>query len=215
VVSRQPVKSKLGRFARLAAIPVAAATLATAAMTLAPHAFADSPATVSRGDAERILYTALQGCAAIEVHHGVVDPDPCNRSRAAINSFADGKHVCQDDWHVVRLGFGEGLLFGLTTRQEIFDVLDGIAITIDLDGQPLDLERSPNIRMNPTASEQQSLTDVAYFFYVGAIFAPEALVPGAHTLLTTITGSAPDIVLPVVISTTFYVDSSGTGACLT
>src|SRR5216117_673153 len=65
-----------------------------------------APVRVSRGDAEAVLHAGGTGGAAIQNHRTVSGGSPADLEvrvtiRALPTPLYDGRHYCQDDWHVI------------------------------------------------------------------------------------------------------------------
>ena len=110
------------------------------------------------------------------------------------------------DWHVILLAWFDGgdKSFNM---QDAKVLMDPVALEFAIDGAPLPTQRTSIKRF--LAPERFGLEE-AYYFQQGVVLPPSALTVGSHTLSesdTSIYGASTDQI-------TFYIDVSGTGACL-
>jgi hypothetical protein len=127
--------------------------------------------------------------------------------RAAIRPlhFYAGRHYCVDDWHVLLLALFDGGDPSYT-HQDAVAVLGPINLDLRLDGNSLTTTRTSIKRfLNP----EQFGIEEAYYWQQGTLVAPGGLSVGAHQLSATLSGGAHGSG-----NAKFYVDPSGTGACL-
>ncbi len=177
------------------------------AMNSAPAQAA--PGRASRGDAEAVLHASGTGGAAIRNHgtvHGGSPADIDGRVSIRVLPSVDGRHFCQDDWHVVLVAehIGGDKSF---TIQNAKAELNSVRLEFFLDGSPLATERTSIKRfLNPGFFGWEE----AYFFQQGAIMAPGDLTVGPHSLRVVATdpnGSEENDI-------TVWIDATGTGVCL-
>jgi hypothetical protein len=194
---------KRNRVLKVSAITatVLAVTLGALAVFVLPRFHASAqPGVVTRGDAQAIFNTVFNGCGANLVHGSLHDGQPCEGlQRAQVLLFAPTiHHYCVDDWHAISVR-----LIDTRAHIEQFDV------TIVIDGQLLATTRTPIKPVNPTYAQQQGFSpEESYWINTGTVVPPSALAVGTHT-------SHVETVSPtVVFDTTFEVDPSGTGVCL-
>jgi hypothetical protein len=184
-----------------------ACALLLAAAVLVPAATADST-RVTQGDAEAI-FQATGGKGATLLHsptlEGAPDQDPLGR----IGPFgaANGRHFCSLDWHLINANIGTYGPYNVAAPE-----LNGLEVTITLDGSDLQLSTTAVKRADPQASLLNFGSSDVYFRDFGSILSPDALAVGTHTVSIVLfdpsngevdTGGA-----------TFYVDAPGTGACV-
>ena len=168
-----------------------------------------APGRTSRGDAEAVLHAGGTGGAAIRNHRTVSGGSPADIDRRVsirvLPSF-DGRHYCQDDWHVILVAEISGGDKSFT-MQDAKTEGNSVRLEFFLDGSPLATERTSIKRyLNPGQFELEE----AYIFQQGAIMAPGDLAVGAHSLRLVVTD-------PTGVeenNITVWIDASGTGACL-
>jgi hypothetical protein len=121
----------------------------------------------------------------------------------------DGRHYCVEDWHVIMLTrvVGGDASF---TREEAESILNSVMISFVLNGAPLATTRTKVVRFQRPELLGAGVVK-AYAFSEYRIMAPTDLSVGAHTLSVTI--SEPGVPTEV-LTTTFFIDAPGTGACL-
>jgi hypothetical protein len=168
---------------------------------------------VTKGDVEAILHAGSSGGGIMFHEHPVPGFEDFPRAAITPLSFHSGTHYCVDDWHVVRITFANFVdnVDFFTKEQAIAD-LEATTITLTLDGVTLPAIRTPIIMLNAGFWKQRfDLPGPGFAFQTGSILSPAALSVGDHTagLVATdpVFGTFQD-------SSTFTVDSSGTGACL-
>ncbi|WP_086837824.1 hypothetical protein [Amycolatopsis kentuckyensis] len=188
-------------------VAVAAGLAVVAAVVNSAPAQA-APGRTSRGDAEAVLHASGTGGAAIRNHRTVSGGSPADiDGRVAIRvlPLVDGRHFCQDDWHVILVAEISGGDKSFT-MQEAKAELNSVRLEFFLDGSPLATERTSVKRfLNPGLFDLEE----AYLFQQGAIMAPDDLTVGAHSLRvveTTPAGSGENDI-------TVWIDATGTGTC--
>lgn len=184
-----------------------AAGLAVVAAAMSAPAQA-APGRAGRGDAEAVLHASGTGGAAIRNHRTVGDGSPADldgRVSIRVLPSVDGRHFCQDDWHVILVSEISGGDKSFTMQQAKAES-SAVRLEFFLDGSPLATERTSVKRfLNPGQFE----LDEAYLFQQGAIMAPGELTVGAHSLrvvVTDPTGSGENDI-------TVWIDATGTGTC--
>ncbi|MGV9362235.1 hypothetical protein [Amycolatopsis sp. NPDC003731] len=167
-----------------------------------------APGRTSRGDAEAVLHAGGTGGAAGRIHGTAGRGSPADiDGRVAIRVLppVDGRHFCQDDWHVILVAEIAGGDKSLT-MQEAKAELNAVRLEFFLDGSPLATQRTSIKRfLDPGFFDFEE----AYLFQQGAIMAPDALTVGAHSLRvveTTPAGTGENDI-------TVWIDATGTGAC--
>jgi hypothetical protein len=167
-----------------------------------------SSVRVTQGEAQSILNAFGNGGWAILVNGGgtVQAGGPADSElRASIRpfSFYSGRHYCVDDWHVLLIAWIAGGDSSYTYEDAVAE-LSTIDTTLKLDGVSLSTTRT-DIKsfLNP---ERFGL-EVAYYFQVGTLVAPGGLTVGTHVLSEVSSDGGKG-------KAKFYVDASGTGACL-
>jgi hypothetical protein len=169
-----------------------------------------SPVRVTQGDAQSILDAFGNGGWAVLLNsgQGVQADGPTDLEvRAAIRPlpFYAGRHYCVDDWHVLLLALFDGGDASYT-YQDAVTVLGPISLDLKLDRRSLTTTRTSIKRfLNP----QQFGFEEAYYWQQGTLVPPGGLTVGAHQLAGTLSGGAHG-----TGNAKFYVDPSGTGACL-
>jgi hypothetical protein len=172
---------------------------------------------VTRGDAEAVLHAgATGGATLLDVPGGLVGAplDNVEDLQVSIRPYSgspwDGHHYCVEDWHVILVLWFEG---GDETFkiQDAKALLDPISMQFELDGATLNTERTAVSRFQNEALLAEFGLVQGYVFQQGAIMSPEALAVGEHTLSWTVT--SPNFEA-FTMTTTFYIDPAGTGACL-
>ena len=168
---------------------------------------------VTKGDVEAILYAPTFGGGAIFLHKHPV-PGFEDFPRAAITplSSTNGKQYCTDDWHVLRIAFLNGVdNVSVLTKEQAITELEGLTITLTLDGLLLPVIQTPIRMLNAADQQRLDLPGPGFAFQAGSILSPTALSAGTHTagIVSTdpVYGTFQD-------SSTFIVDPSGTGVCL-
>jgi hypothetical protein len=167
---------------------------------------------ITHGDVQAVFEAFGNGGRAILQHSRTAQGAPADffGSHGAIRPFAgspwDGAHFCAEDWHVIQVADIEG---GDHTfkQQHAKDIIDALTIDFTLDGAPLPTTRTAVKRFN---NPEQFDLEVAYYAQEGRIMSPGDLAVGQHTLSVTFgdsTGTTTDGI-------TFFVDASGTGACM-
>jgi len=170
-------------------------------------AFVSAPAKaphISRGDAEAV-YNAIGGRGAIIVHSTLMGAPDSQLVR--ITPFANNRHYCSLDWHVVGINLGD---FG--PRQAAAAALDPFVVTNLVDGTQIPFSPAA---LKPDDPQHALITfgssDVWFRAYA-TVVSPDALSVGAHTIeviaVNPVTGEIIDA------TNTFYIDAPGTGACL-
>ena len=177
----------------------------TAVVLLAALALAGvAQAAPTRGDAEAVLRATFTGGLSIRAHNPDAQGAPSgfvtSPDGVRINPLVDGRSYCEAGWHVISLGFVDGI-DATRTRDEALSGLAASDIQFVLDGTPLAAQRTPiTVFTDPALFG----FDKAYAFNVGALLPPGSLSLGTHQLRATLTttGFPPD-----VIDITFYVVS--------
>jgi hypothetical protein len=139
---------------------------------------------------------------------------PADRSaRIGPGPAFNGFHVCADDWHVLFINLiTTDATDGLRTVGEARILAAAVEVTYELDGAPLPVERTP---VKPWLGDPTTLAPdatVAFSFHTGAVLAPDALAPGAHTERVRI--YIDGVLWDDLGDVTFHVDPSGTGTCV-
>ncbi|WP_410612799.1 hypothetical protein [Amycolatopsis sp. lyj-109] len=193
----------IGVFVKVA---VVAGLLVMGVMNSAPAQAA--PGRTSRGDAEAVLHASGTGGAAIRNHRTVSDGSPADLDRRVsirVLPSVDGRHFCQDDWHVILVAEVSGGDKSFTMQNAKAEA-SSLRLEFFLDGSPLATERTSIKRfLNPGQFELEE----AYLFQQGAIMAPDDLTVGAHSLRVVATdpaGSGENTI-------TVWIDATGTGVC--
>jgi hypothetical protein len=188
--------------------PSTLALAAVIALLCAGTASAD-PDRITRGEAEAVFKARTGGGSAIHNNgHGQGVPADAD-TRVAIRPFyPDARHYCVDDWHVITLAlFVDELNDGVGSMQEAKAMLDPTTMDFTLDGVPLETTRNP-----VKAFLDEALTDgKAYLTSEGRLVGPGELVVGSHVVSVTL--EDPTIGTET-LSSQFFVDASGTGACV-
>lgn len=162
--------------------------------------------TVTQGDVEAMLHSGGTGLRAILFISGALAAAPLDGFvRGRINPFLDGRHYCVDDWHLVHAGWVIG---GDTSflYQDALAELSGITNTFILDGVTLPVQETPVVRRVVPV-----FGDIDYGYSFGSILSPSDLAVGEHTIIWQATFPEGD---EFQAEGTFYIDASGTGACL-
>jgi hypothetical protein len=165
---------------------------------------------ITRGDAQAIFQASPNGFWAVQLHSPVLQGAPSDaQARGAIRPepFNDGQHYCAEDWHVILLAtiVGGDASF---TRAEAEALLSTVTTSFTLDGAPLPTTRTT---VKPFLNPELVDAETAYALQEGWIMAPTDISVGSHQLVATI--SEPGFPTEV-LEITFFVDASGTGACL-
>ena len=185
---------------------VAGLAVIAAALNSAPAQAA--PGRTSRGDAEAVLHASGTGGAAIRNHRTVSGGSPADIDRRVsirVLPLVDGRHFCQDDWHVILVAEVDGGDKSFTMQNAKAD-MDSVRLDFFLDGSPLATERTSVKRfLNPG----QFGWEEAYIFQQGAIMAPDDLTVGAHSLRVVVTDPAGSDENDITV----WIDATGTGAC--
>jgi hypothetical protein len=127
---------------------------------------------------------------------------------ASIYPFQEeGRHYCALDWHVAKIAFVDGGDRSFT-KTDAEASLNAISATFILDGAVLATERTKIKRYHDAASFD---FEIAYYFQEGRVLAPADLAVGQHTLGVSVTDPKYG---DFDVSTTFFIDAAGTGACL-
>lgn len=167
---------------------------------------------VTQGDVEAILHAVTSGGGILFHEHPVPGFEDYPRAAITPLSFHSGTHYCVDEWHVVRIAISQAVdnVFFFTKEQAIAD-LEATTVTLTLDGVTLPATRTPIIMLNAADQQRFGLPGPLFAFQTGSILSPAALSVGDHTAGLVVTdpvfGTFQD-------SSTFTVDSSGTGVCL-
>ncbi|WP_439380258.1 hypothetical protein [Amycolatopsis lexingtonensis] len=168
-----------------------------------------APGRTSRGDAEAVLHASGTGGAAIRNHHVVSGGSPADidgRVSIRVLPSMDGRHYCQDDWHVILVSEISGGDKSYTMQNAKAES-DALRLEFFLDGSPLATERTSLKRyLDPG---QFGLAE-AYLFQQGAIMAPGDLTVGAHSLRVVVTDPAGGGENEITV----WIDATGTGTCL-
>jgi hypothetical protein len=152
---------------------------------------------------------------AHEIAHGTRhDPAPADflGSHGSIRPFGgspwDGRHFCAEDWHVILIAWIDGgdASFG---HQQAKASLDPVTNNFTLDGAALATTRTP---IKPFNDSQAFDLERAWYFQEGKIMSPDDLSVGQHQL--TVRFTDPTSGLDDSDGITFFIDASGTGACL-
>ena len=123
----------------------------------------------------------------------------------------DGRHVCEDDWHLLAIALFDGSTDRSYTRAEFAAGGEGATIDLILDGNTLsDTETTVPKRFKSTFNN-----DIleGYWVQIGAFLGPDDLAVGSHTFAASIdlpAGPYSWVEGPI----TFYVDASGSGVCV-
>ncbi|MEU4519910.1 hypothetical protein AB0F52_14460 [Amycolatopsis sp. NPDC024027] len=167
-----------------------------------------APGHAGRGDAEAVLHASGTGGAAIRNHgpvHGGSPADIDGRVGIRVLQSVDGRHFCQDDWHVILVAEHSGGDKSFTMQNAKAE-LNSVRLEFFLDGSPLATERTSIKRfLDPGFFRVEE----AYIFQQGAIMAPGDLTVGAHSLRVVETdpnGSGENDI-------TVWIDATGTGVC--
>ena len=167
---------------------------------------------VTKGDVEAILHAGTSGGGIMFHEHPVPGFEDFPRAAITPLSFHSGTHYCVDDWHVVRIVVAnsvDNVVF--FTKEQVIADLKATSITLTLDGVTLPVIRTPITMLNAADQQRFGLPGPTFAFQTGSILSPTALSVGDHTagLVATdpVFGTFQD-------SSTFTVDSSGTGVCL-
>src|SRR5438874_5493677 len=190
---------------------VISAAVCLLALCAAVVARADSPG-LSRGDAEARINAAFTGGDAIRFLGGGQEqgapaggPDFGSARISALPAF-NGHHVCATSWHPVLAFFVAG--GDSTFTRDDADANLPFAAQYTLDGATLETKLNP---IKPVVDPSTTGFEVAYWNAAGAILSPDTLPVGTHTIQLTLETPGGTVVGPAV---TFYVDGTGTGACL-
>jgi hypothetical protein len=171
-----------------------------------------APDRVTQGEAEAILSAYGTGGQILRSNGTIVSGAPADADAAAtIRPFgaSDGRHYCADDWHVIVLALIDGGDASYTRAQaEAF--LGQLTVTFTLDRALLPTDTTP---IKPYLDPESVGLETGYWYQEGTVMSPESLSVGKHTLEAVIDG-IPDANHPLVLRSTFYIDASGTGACL-
>jgi hypothetical protein len=181
--------------------------LAIAAALLVAGVASAGRAAYGKGDAAAVLEAFGNGGWAIRNHSPTVMGSPVSFAgtgvaiRPVSGSPYDGAHYCALDWHTIVVANVE-----TGSHQNVAAYLTGYAEALFLDGAIQQTTVTPVKRWLRTSGEEW------YYTQTGRTVAPSELAPGAHTLgwLETDSGGA----VTGTDEITFYVDASGTGACL-
>jgi hypothetical protein len=166
---------------------------------------------VTQGDAQAVL-NAFGGGGRVILNHERADlgAPADSEIQASIRPFSgtifDGRHYCAEDWHVILLAeifYGDKSI----TLQEARADLDQTTLEFVLDGNVLETERTAIKRF---LDIEAFGFEEAYYFQEGVVLAPDELSVGSHTLSLTESGSFGTSTDEI----TFFIDASGTGACL-
>lgn len=153
-------------------------------MVGAPLAHADPPVR-TRGDAQAVFQAGFTGGTNINIlrnanGHGaptgiLPTGDPQD---VRIYPFAEDAAYCASGWHVLNFFTGD-FVDAYDSRQELVSSLASVDILYELDGTPLQTQR--------TALKHVLLGDEDPFvgFSVGALLPPGTLMVGDHQLTTT------------------------------
>jgi hypothetical protein len=170
-----------------------------------------NPPRVTRGDAEAVLNAFTTGGRTIFLHRGIVEGGPADGFSASLAAIRpvppfDGRHYCADDWHVILLALFDGGDSSFTYEDAVAS-LSPTSIDFRLDGSTLNSDRLSIRRfLYPEAFGLQE----AYGYTQGTVLSPGDLSPGQHTLIARISDPSGFDLFTI----TFYVDPSGTGACV-
>ena len=187
-----------------------AAVLVVVLLLAGSPAGANSP-RITRGDAEAIFQATPNGGWAVLLHSPTGQGAPFDaQALGAIRPLPawEGRHFCAEDWHVILLApvvSGDASF----TRQDAEALLNQTTVSFTLDGAPLLTTRTA---IKPFLAAELFGLENAYAFQEGRIMAPTDLSVGSHQLVATI--SDPSGGPPDVLEITFFIDASGTGACL-
>lgn len=162
---------------------------------------------VTRGDVQAALQTWFTGLRALRFVGNAVAAAPLEGfQRGVIHPFrSDGVHYCVEDWHVVLAGWFTGGDQSFTYQDAVAD-LSGIEDVFILDG----------VMLATTQTSIVSIVAAGFFenefgYAVGSILSPQDLAVGEHTLTYVFT--FPDG-FSESNTITFYIDPSGSGACV-
>lgn len=167
------------------------------------------PGRTSRGDAEAVLHAGGTGGAAVRNHRSVNGASPADidgRVSIRVLPSVDGRHSCQDDWHVVLVAEISGGDKSFTMQNAKAE-LNSVRLEFFLDGSPLVTERTS---VKPFLNPGFFGFEKAYLFQQGAITAPGDLTVGAHSLRVVATDPAGSEENDITV----WIDATGTGACL-
>ncbi len=166
---------------------------------------------VSKGQAEAVLQ-AFGGAGWVILNHQktMVGPPADSDLQSSIRPFSgdlwDGRHFCVQDWHTILIsGISSSGSSDPWSLQQARADLDPAVVTFTLDGGPLATNRTPIKRYLKDPSVE------AYYFQQGTVLPPSALAVGTHTASFLVTFPNGDAFGDGI---TFYIDPSGTGACL-
>lgn len=177
------------------------------AAVFAAAASADS-ARVTRGDVDAI-FQATGGKGATLLHSPTLEGAPDQQPLGRIGPFgaANGRHFCSLDWHLVNTNIGTYGPYSAAAPE-----LNGLDITISLDGANLQLSTTAVKRADPQASLLAFGSSDLYFRDFGSLLPPDALSVGTHTVSIVLFDPSTGEV--DTGGATFYVDAPGTGACV-
>jgi hypothetical protein len=123
----------------------------------------------------------------------------------------DGRHVCEDDWHLLAIALIDGSTDRSYTRAEFVAGGEGATVDLILDGNVLsDTESTVPKRFKSTFNN-----DIleGYWVQIGAFLGPDDLAVGSHTFAAS--ADIPSVPVSWVAGPiTFYVDASGSGVCV-
>jgi hypothetical protein len=185
---------------------VVALSIIWAALFSRSHVSAGSD-NVARGDVEATLHSWNTGVRAVFFTSGSLAAAQLDGfQRGRIIPAADGRHYCVEDWHVVLLSWVTGGDETFNYQDALAD-LSGITTAFILDGRTLSSTETPIVRrVVPLFGDI-----VNYGYAVGSILSPVDLGIGPHALTTVFTFASGST---ETFTITFFVDPSGSGACV-
>jgi hypothetical protein len=159
---------------------------------------------VTRGDVEATLHTWNTGLRALRFIGNATAAAPLEGFQQGLIHplFSDGTHYCVEDWHVIMSAWVAGGEESFTPQDAVAE-LSGIESTFILDGMTLPITETPIVRRVAGGNE--------FGYAFGSILSPSDLGVGEHTLTYMVAfpeGDADQVTI------TFYVDPSGSGACV-
>ena len=174
----------IARFRRILVAAVAGAMAAGALLTTVSHAAPAGGPT--RGDAQGVFQAFFSGGSAIRAHNPLAAgvpgvPVETTPDGARIYPGIDGLEYCEQGWHVVLLGLFDDPALYAGGNRELFDVLSASAIQFELDGDPLETERTAVKRLS---HPDPAFVEDAFAVGFGAFLAPGDLDVGTHQLQT-------------------------------
>lgn len=139
-------------------------------------------------------------------------PSCGNIQRGRLRLLADipVQHYCVDDWHMAGALDAEDATVGGGV-QGVLDKLNSFNLTVSIDDQSLDLDRTSNRRIPNDVAMEDGFTPPAFWVDMGTVLSPSALSVGEHHSHVE---AFYDTTLIIAVDRTFVIDPSGEGACL-